>query len=45
MFDLLIKNGTVVDPGAGLEGALDVAISRDRIAAVTAPFRANLPAR
>jgi dihydroorotase len=34
MFDLLIKNGTVVDPGAGLEGALDVAISRDRIAAV-----------
>ena len=33
-FDLLIKNGTVVDPGAGYEGELDVAISRNRIAAV-----------
>ncbi len=33
-FDLLIKNGTVVDPGAGYEGALDVAITRNRIAAV-----------
>jgi len=35
-FDLLIKGGEVVDPGGGREGRLDVAISRDRIAAVDA---------
>jgi dihydroorotase len=33
-FDLLIKGGEVVDPGAGLSGRLDVAIAKDRIAAV-----------
>ena len=33
-FDLLIKGGEVVDPGAGYRGRLDVAIKRDRIAAV-----------
>lgn len=33
-FDLLIKGGEVVDPGAGYSGALDVAIKRNRIAAV-----------
>ncbi|MFN2202029.1 MAG: amidohydrolase/deacetylase family metallohydrolase [Caldilineaceae bacterium] len=33
-FDLLIKGGEVVDPGAGLAGKFDVAIHRDRIAAV-----------
>jgi dihydroorotase len=33
-FDLLIKGGDVVDPGAGLSGRLDVAIVGDRIAAV-----------
>jgi dihydroorotase len=33
-FDLLIKGGEVVDPGAGLSGRLDVAIVKDRIAAV-----------
>lgn len=33
-FDLLIKGGEVVDPGAGLSGNLDVAISRNRVAAV-----------
>ena len=33
-FDLLIKGGEVVDPGGGREGRLDVAINRDRIAAV-----------
>lgn len=33
-FDLLIKGGEVVDPGAGLTGNLDVAITRNRIAAV-----------
>ncbi len=34
MFDLLISGGTVVDPGAGYGGRLDVAIQGDRIAAV-----------
>lgn len=33
-FDLLIRGGEVVDPGGGHEGRLDVAVSRDRIAAV-----------
>lgn len=33
-FDLLIKGGEVVDPGAGLSGMLDVAVTRNRIAAV-----------
>lgn len=33
-FDLLIKGGEVVDPGAGYRGLLDVAITRNRIAAV-----------
>jgi dihydroorotase len=33
-FDLLIKGGEVVDDAAGLSGALDVAIRKDRIAAV-----------
>jgi len=33
-FDLLIKGGEVVDPGGGRSGRLDVAIKRNRIAAV-----------
>ncbi len=33
-FDLLISGGEVVDPGAGLRGVMDVAISAGRIAAV-----------
>lgn len=33
-FDLLIKGGEVVDPGAGLEGYLDIAITGNRIAAI-----------
>lgn len=33
-FDLLIKGGEVVDPGGGHNGCLDVAIKRNRIAAV-----------
>jgi len=33
-FDLLIKGGTVVDPDAGYQGNLDVAVRRNRIAAV-----------
>ena len=34
MWDLLVKDGTVVDPSQGLHGAADVAVSGDRIAAV-----------
>ncbi len=33
-FDLLIKGGEVVDPGAGYSGQLDIGIKRNRIAAV-----------
>jgi dihydroorotase len=33
-FDLLIKNGTVIDPANSRNGRFDVAIKRDRIAAV-----------
>jgi len=33
-FDVLIKDGEVVDPGTGFGGKLDVAIKRNRIAAV-----------
>ena len=33
-FDLLIKGGDVVDPGGGNNGRLDVAVKRNRIAAV-----------
>lgn len=40
MFDLLIKGGEVIDPGGGYSGRLDVAIKRNRIAAV----EANIPA-
>ncbi len=39
-FDLLIKGGEVVDPGSGKQGRLDVAIKRNRIAAVDT----NIPA-
>ncbi|MBA2596965.1 MAG: amidohydrolase family protein, partial [Chloroflexia bacterium] len=34
MYDTLIVGGEVIDPGAGLQGALDVAIRDGRIAAV-----------
>ena len=33
-FDLLIKGGEVVDDASGLSGRRDVAVRRDRIAAV-----------
>jgi dihydroorotase len=33
-FDLLIKDGDVLDPGAGYRGKMDIAVKRDRIAAV-----------
>ena len=35
-FDLLLRGGDVLDPGAGLSGALDVGIAGGRIAAVEA---------
>jgi len=35
-YDLLIKGGEVLDPAAGYDGRLDVAVSRGRIAAVDA---------
>jgi dihydroorotase len=34
MFDLLVKNGTVIDPGSGNSGRLDVAVLRGRIEVV-----------
>ena len=39
-FDLLIKNGEVIDPGAGYSGQMDVGIRRNRIVAV----ERNIPA-
>jgi len=33
-FDLLLRGGTVVDPGQGVEGRLDVAFANGRVAAV-----------
>jgi len=40
-FDLLLKGGEVVDPGASYRGKLDVAIKRNRIAAVDADIPAE----
>lgn len=39
-FDILISGGEVIDPGGAHDGRLDVAITRDRIAAVDS----NIPA-
>ena len=33
-YDILLKNGTVIDPANGLDGQLDVAVSAGKIAAV-----------
>jgi dihydroorotase len=44
-FDLLIKGGQVVDPGGGHQGMLDVAVVRDRIAAVDRDIPADSAAR
>jgi dihydroorotase len=40
-FDLLIKGGEVIDAAAGYTGRLDVAINRDRIAAVAPAIPAD----
>ena len=34
MFDLLVKNGTVIDPGQKIEGRYDIAISEGKIASL-----------
>jgi dihydroorotase len=44
-FDLLIKGGDVVDPGGGNNGRLDVAVKRNRIAAVDANIPTESAAR
>jgi len=44
-FDLLIKNGTLIDPSQGLNGAFDVAVKRNRIAAVDRDIPAQSAAR
>jgi len=40
-FDLLIKNGEVIDPGGDQRGKLDIAIKRNRIVAVDAAIPAE----
>ena len=44
-FDLLIRGGEVVDPGGPKQGRLDVAVKRNRIAAVDANIPAASPVR
>jgi dihydroorotase len=44
-FDLLIKNGTLIDPSQRLNGAFDVAIKRNRVAAVDRNIPAESAAR
>ena len=41
MYDLLLRGGEVLDPGAGLRGALDVGITAGRIARVAAGIDAG----
>ena len=40
MFDLLVKGGQVLDPGQGLNGKLDIAVTGGRIAAIDADIPA-----
>jgi dihydroorotase len=44
-YDLLIAGGHVLDPAAGYDGRLDVAVSRGRIAAVDAAIPVDAAAR
>ena len=44
-FDLLVKGGEVVDPGSGRRGRYDVAVNRNRIAAVDRDIPADAAAR
>ncbi|CAN5529480.1 amidohydrolase/deacetylase family metallohydrolase [soil metagenome] len=45
LYDFLISGGEVVDPGAGLSGRLDVAVSAGKIAAVEADIDRSQAAR
>ena len=40
-YDLLIRDGEVLDPAAGLKGRLDVAVSGGKIAAVAPSIPEN----
>ena len=44
-FDLLVKGGEVIDPGSGRRGSFDVAVNRNRIAAVDKDIPAASAAR
>ena len=44
-FDLLVKGGEVIDPGSGRRGLFDVAVNRNRIAAVDRDIPASDAAR
>ncbi|HEV2034664.1 MAG TPA: amidohydrolase/deacetylase family metallohydrolase [Candidatus Dormibacteraeota bacterium] len=44
-FDLLVKGGEVIDPGSGRRGSFDVAVNRNRIAAVDRDIPASAAAR
>ena len=44
-FDLLVKGGELFDPGSGRRGAYDVAVNRNRIAAVDRDIPASSAAR
>jgi dihydroorotase len=44
-FDLLVKGGELIDPGSGRRGPYDVAITRNRIAAVDRDIPARAAAR
>src|SRR5258705_4325667 len=44
-FDLLVKGGEVIDPGSGRRGLFDVAVNRNRIAAVDRDIPASQAAR
>ena len=43
-YDLLIQHGEVLDPGAGLRGKLDVAISGGKIVEVAPSLSERTPA-
>ena len=45
MYDLLLKGGRVIDPGQGIDGEMDVAISGGKVAAVSPNIPASESAR
>jgi dihydroorotase len=45
MYDIVVKNGHVIDPAQGINGQFDVAISAGKIAAVEAHIAADRAAR